>query len=97
MGSRKHYETILRDKELLDYAREQARYTYLFDLDKFWRYVPGHRFKSQAYVTWRKNVKKITTGSKLSEETTGSKESQESKKRKAEDSGLESIDQLIQE
>ena len=93
MGNRKNYETILRDSELLDYAREQARYTYLFDIEKFWRYVPGGRFRSQAYITWRKSVKKAALDEKAKEPD----EPNIGQKRKAEDTGLDTIDTLIED
>lgn len=51
--NRESYLRVLVDDEILDYAREQARYSYLIDLKKYWKYVPGTRFTSAAFVAWR--------------------------------------------
>ena len=58
--ARESYLNVLLDAETIAYAREQARYSYLIDISKYWKYVPGTRFKSRAFDNWRDNLKRKT-------------------------------------
>ena len=56
--ARESYLNVLLDAETIAYAREQARYSYLVDISKYWKYIPGTRFKSRAFENWRQNLKR---------------------------------------
>ena len=57
--NRPSYLRVLLDSEVLDYAREQARYSFLIDKEKYWAYSPAQRFKSRAFVNWRNKQRSL--------------------------------------
>ena len=59
--NRPSYLRVLLDSEVLDYAREQARYSFLIDREKYWAYSPAQRFKSRAFVNWRAKQRSTVT------------------------------------